>query len=132
MNINEYSALYESAKQGDPEALYRMGVIWETEHKEDNGMWQAERFYRKAARRGHTGAYLALGDLLFARGDEYLAADMWFIAAEKGSPAAMSRLGRFLSDEGMAELANKYLIRAVQTEEEAMADNNKKEEVDHD
>lgn len=110
MNNEEYSKLYEKVLNGDAGAMYSLGRLHEKENAE--GVWIAERYYRRAARFGHAGAYRALGDILFDRGNTGLAADMWYLAAEKGDADAMKRLGEQYAGEGMTEAAEKYYRRA--------------------
>lgn len=112
MNATKYAVLYEKAQNGDAEAMYCLGRHHEKECSDAAGKWLAEKFYHEAARFGHPGAYRALGDMLSAKGNTGLAADMWFLAAEKGDSEAMQRLGELYAAEGMTDAAEKYFRRA--------------------
>lgn len=112
ISADQFLHLYEQAKRGDPESLFLMGEIYRCKNTRED-RFIAEDFYRKAARRGHAGAYAAVGDILYAQGGKIPAADLWFTAAAKGCPEAMLSLGRLLASEGETDAAERYISKAA-------------------
>jgi TPR repeat protein len=70
-----------AADQGDPQALYNLGVLHQDDTHHEANFGQALACFRLAASRGHDEAKVALG-WLYARGlgvlQDYIRAHMWF------------------------------------------------------
>ena len=113
MDNQKYLQTYEKASRGDAEAMFRLGEMYEREGSEES-VWTAKKFYRQAARYGYPAAFLALGNIIAGSESAALAADFWFLAAEKGCTEAMVRLGDMFKAEGMTEAAEKYYRRAAE------------------
>ena len=63
------------------------------------------------------------GENIIAESDSIaLAADFWFLAAEKGCTEAMLKLGDMYKAEGMPEAAEKYYRRAAENDGQESAD----------
>jgi|GEM_PF-3972497 len=84
----------DSAKRGDPEALYTMGVVAGMDRQHDK---ESAELYRQAAEKGHVKAQSALAmDYYYGVGvnKDYAEAAKWArLASDKGDATAMSILG---------------------------------------
>ena len=121
MDNQKYLQNYEKTRKGDAEAIFRLGEMYEREDGE-NSVWTARKLSRQAARFGYAPAYLALGNIIAESDSIALAADFWFLAAEKGCTEAMLKLGDMYKAEGMPEAAEKYYRRAAENDGQESAD----------
>ena len=85
------------ANQGDPEAQFQLGKIFQDADGVEENLAEAEKWYRLAAEQGHAVAQCNLGEIYYkGRGIEpdYEEALRWLhLAAEQGNPAAQYHLG---------------------------------------
>lgn len=120
MGITEKLLLQIPAEQGDAEAQYKLGVLYEDEGYPD----EAVKWYCMAAEKGHAGAQCRLGQFInsgfgFCEPEEYAEAAKWFRkAAEQGHAEAQYRLGGAYSlGEGVPEddvEATKWYLKAAE------------------
>lgn len=92
----------QAAEQGNPEAQYRLGVLYATGRGVVRNYSEAARWYRKAADQGHTQAQYELGRL-YAQGlgvsrDDTEAAKWYRLAAEKEYTPAQHLLGHLYAN----------------------------------
>ena len=100
---DEFSTLLSSARQGNAEAQYKIGRLFDDgqEMYEDDVM--AFYWYEKAAVQGHKGAQFRLGKML-EFGDGYISINhkralrFYKKAAEQGHPGAQYALGRMYAE----------------------------------
>ena len=89
---DDLTQLQEAASQGEPEALFALGVRHEQGHGLPVNLRQAARNYRKAAEGHHLGGQLAMARLcLLGKGvqqDAAEAAEWYRMAAEQGHAEA--------------------------------------------
>lgn len=119
--VEALKAFGNSAKNGNPEAQYQIGIMFlEGEgmkaNPEDAAYW-----FRKAAQNGHAPSQFAIGECFMngigVQQDSRMAAEWFWRAAEQGHPKASLYLARMYRDGiGMKkdiEKARKYYRRAA-------------------
>ena len=93
------------AEQGDPNAQYNLGVMYQYGHGVSQDYKTAIKFYSLAAHQGHANAQNNLGLMYFyAKGVhlDYKTATQWYtLAAEQGHKKAQNNLG-FMYENGFA------------------------------
>jgi len=115
-------ALQESAKRGDAEAQYRLGMLYGNGEGLPLDHAQAEYWFGQAARQGHEGAVLNLA-WLYATGtgvdaDERRARELYLLAADRGSgkaqyvAATMYRFGQHGVEPDLAKALHYYQLAA--------------------
>ncbi len=96
-NRQDIRQLTETAKKGDPEAMFNLGVMYAKGDGVEKDPAKACQWYEKAAEAGHAGAMFNLG-VMYAKGDGVekdpaKARQWWQKAAEAGHAGAMFNLG---------------------------------------
>ncbi len=84
------------AAQGNPEALFQLGQLYRRGLGVEQDVERAERYYRRAAQRGHVLAQGNLGTLLYFKTpepDRAGAIKWWSSAARNGDPRSQYMLG---------------------------------------
>jgi len=80
---------FVSAKQGDADAQYNLGIMYERGQGATQDDAEAVKWYRKAAEQGHARAQGLLG-LMYHQGlgvpQDYLQAHMWYNLSASRSP----------------------------------------------
>lgn len=119
------------AEQGNPNAQYNLGVIYDRGYGVERDYAKARAWYEKAAAQGNASAAHNLG-MMYKKGhgvsvDYQQAADWFKQAAELGEPAAQNNLGVMYA-EGMGveknpALAAIWMARAAQAGNKAAIDN---------
>lgn len=92
-----FPLLLKAAEQGNAEAQFRLGILYETGIGVDKNYSAAAKWYRKAAEQGHAQAQNNLGRM-YLQGmgvnKNYSSAVMWFRkAADQGHVGARSNMG---------------------------------------
>ena len=92
-----------AAKQGDPDAQFNLGVMYEKGRGVPKDEAEAVRCWRRAAEQGHAEAQYNLACINHANGNEVpkdaIEAVKWFRrAAEQNHPRAQFRLGRIYAE----------------------------------
>jgi TPR repeat protein len=96
------------ADRGDPNAQYRLGVLYDQGHGVLQDSTAAMRWYRKAADQGNTDAQFTIG-IMYAKGEgvpqDFAAAVAWYRkAAEQGYASAQNNLGTmYTQGEGVPQ-----------------------------
>jgi TPR repeat protein len=115
---NDFAAaakeLRPAAERGDPEAQYRIGLMYEFGTGYAKDMQQAIAWVRKAANQGHVAAQVELG-VLYTTGDGVPKDDAqsvaWFRkAADQGSPNAQYNLGLMYAKGAGVKIDNAQAI----------------------
>ena len=95
---NEVSAalhlLRPLAENGDAEAQYRIGQLYEEALEVANSGTNALEWYKQSAEQGHAHAQFSLGRLFVVGHDisqDYVQAYKWFILSESGLPESDTR-----------------------------------------
>jgi TPR repeat protein len=103
-------ALREDAEQGDPNAQYLLGLVYNSGAGAPQDFAAAATWYRKAADKGHAGAQFYLG-LLYASGrgvpPDLVQAHMWLSLAAASEPGA-----RKVRDELTAKMTRSQIDEA--------------------
>jgi TPR repeat protein len=86
------------ATKGDPEAQFKLGLMYQDAEGEEKNDAEAARWFRKAAEQGHAAAQNKMGNL-YATGSgvtqNFEKAMAWYqLAADQGYPGALYNLGR--------------------------------------
>ena len=122
---------HKAAEQGDADAQYKLGGMYDRGEGVGEDDQQAVLWYRKAAEQGHAGAQNNLA-VMYARG-EGIAKDarqavLWYRkAAEQGHALAQGNLGdMYRRGEGVAEDARQAVLwyRKAAEQGQAVAQNN--------
>ncbi len=102
--------LHPLAEQGDAEAQFNLGVMYDKGQGVPQDYAQAAKWYRKAAEQGNDEAQNNLGTMYaYGRGvpQDYVQAHMWFnLAASRGNAFATKNRGiiaQFMTPEQIAE-----------------------------
>ena len=66
--VDSETALVDAAEQGDAEAQYKLGFMYEGSDSVPEDYTEAAKWYRKAAEQGHVEAQYSLGDM-YANGE---------------------------------------------------------------
>ena len=116
--------IQKKAEQGDAEAQFNLGVLYDSGEGEKQNRVKAAEWYRRAAEQGHAEAQSKLGTLLYytgngAKQNRAKAAEWCRRAAEQGHAKAQFNLGVLYYDgEGVeqnhAEAAKWYRLAAEQ------------------
>ena len=108
------------ADQGDLDATFLLGTLYENGLGVQKSDVRAERYYREAAEKGHTEAAVNLGRILLLHNAANEAADWFRVAAEDGSVAGAYNLGMlYLTGTDVpaqSEAALDWLTRAARRE----------------
>lgn len=76
------------AQSGDPEALYRLGELYEEGHGVKQDYNEAARLYEQSAEKGHTNAQINLGSLYYSGNglpQNFQEAAKWYRRAAEGT-----------------------------------------------
>ena len=105
----EIEHLRSGAEQGNPDAQFSVGVMYDTGEGVPQDYQEAVRWFHMAAEQGHASAQYNLG-LLYASGvagvrQDYQEAVKWYrLAAEQGHASAQYYLGRrYTKGEGVPQ-----------------------------
>ena len=127
--VSPIRALHSLAEQGNAEAQFNLGLLYDRGRGVPKDKNEALRWYRRAAIQGDTFAQNSLGDDYWegmgVPKDDREAVRWWRLAADKGFAPAQHSLGKILSGGGQGVPADKthaYMwlrLSAVQGDEEA-------------
>jgi TPR repeat protein len=122
-------ALHASAEQGNPEAQFNLGILYDQGRGLPRDKQEAVRWYRRAAMQADTFAQNALGDNYWegtgVPKDDREAVRWWRLAADKGFAPAQHSLGKLLAGGGQGVPVDKpqaymwLMLSAAQGDEEA-------------
>ena len=123
-HLRAESAVRKAAKAGNPEAQFRLGVMFGNGDGVALDHAQAREWFEKSAAQGHEGALLTLA-WMYANGtgievDEGRARELYLAAAERGSAkaqyvaATMYRFAQYGVAKDMARAVDWYLKAADQ------------------
>ena len=128
-SVSPVHAVRSLAEQGNVEAQFNLGLLYDRGRGVPKDKHEALRWYRRAATQGDTFAQNALGDNYWegtgVPKDDSEAVWWWRLAADKGFAPAQHSLGTMLSGGGQgvpADKTNAYMwlmLSAVQGDEEA-------------
>ena len=128
-SVSPVHAVRSLAEQGNAEAQFNLGLLYDRGHGVPKDKHEALRWYRRAATQGDTFAQNSLGDNYWegtgVPKDDREAAWWWRLAADKGIAPAQHSLGKMLSGGGQGVPADKthaymwLMLSAVQGDEEA-------------
>ena len=95
--VDSETALVDAAEQGDAEAQYKLGFMYEGSDSVPEDCTEAAKWYRKAAEQGHVEAQYSLGFAYYSGEGvpkDYAESAKWFRkAAEQGHAEAQYNLG---------------------------------------
>lgn len=121
--------LHRQAEQGDAEAQFNLGLLYDRGREVPKDKSAALRWYRLAATQGDTFAQNALGDNYWegigVPKDDKEALRWWRLAADKGFAPAQHSLGKLLAGGGQGVASDKsqaymwLVLSAAQGDEEA-------------
>lgn len=127
--LSPVQALRASAEQGNAEAQFSLGLLYEHGRGVPKDKQEAVRWYRRAAMQADTFAQNALGDNYWegtgVPKDDREAVRWWQLAADKGFAPAQHSLGKILAGGGQGVPADKpqaymwLMLSAAQGDEEA-------------
>ena len=127
--VSPVHALRSLAEQGNAEAQFNLGLVYDRGREVPKDKHEALRWYRLAATQGDTFAQNSLGDNYWegtgATKDDREAVRWWRLAADKGFAPAQHSLGKILSGGGQGVPADKIhayiwlMLSAAQGDEEA-------------
>ena len=122
-------ALHALAAQGNPEAQFNLGILYDQGRGVPKDKGQALRWYRRAAMQGDTFAQNSLGDNYWegtgVPKDDQEAVRWWQLAADKGFAPAQHSLGKILAGGAQGVPADKpraymwLMLSAAQGDDEA-------------
>jgi TPR repeat protein len=122
-------ALRASAEQGNAEAQFHLGLLYDHGRGLPKNKGEALQWYRRAAMQGDTFAQNSLGDNYWegtgVPKDDREAVRWWRLAADKGFVPAQHSLGKILAGGGQGVPADKphaymwLMLSAAQGDEEA-------------
>ena len=122
-------ALHALAEQGNPEAQFNLGILYDQGRGLPKDKQEAVRWYRRAAMQADTFAQNALGDNYWegtgVPKDDREAVRWWRLAADKGFAPAQHSLGKLLAGGGQGVQVDKpqaYMwlrLSAAQGDDEA-------------
>jgi len=122
-------ALHSLAEQGNAEAQFNLGRLYDRGRGVPKDKQEAVRWYRRAAMQGDTFAQNALGDSYWegmgVPKDDREAVWWWRLAADKGFVPAQHSLGKILAAGGQGVPVDKphayvwLMLSAAQGDEEA-------------
>lgn len=122
MEDPERAKICRAAENGDMEAQYQLGLIYDLGKGITRDAAEATYWYRRAARNGHPEALLAIGKA-FLNGDgvlqdDRIAAENFWRAAERGNPEGAYQFATMLKNgQGVAQdlpRALKYFTQAAE------------------
>ncbi|WP_204966184.1 tetratricopeptide repeat protein [Megamonas hypermegale] len=95
--LNEYEKMMYSAEQGDSEAQYLLGIMYEKGNEIEQDYEEAVKWYKESAKQGNSEAQYKLG-YMYQFGDgvrqDYEEAVRWYKeSAEQGNSEAQNNLG---------------------------------------
>jgi len=98
----DITSLIELANQGNVKAQYQLGLIYLKGQEVERNVFEAIRWFHKAAEKGHLKAQFSLGKA-YANGKAVDEAVVWYTkAAEGGHPRAQNNLGlMYATGEGV-------------------------------
>jgi TPR repeat protein len=127
--LSAVQALRASAEQGNVEAQFNLGFLYDQGRGVPKDKQEALRWYRRAAMQGDTFSQNALGDNYWegtgVPKDDREAVWWWQLAADKGFVPAQHSLGKILAGGGQGVPADKprgymwLMLSAAQGDEEA-------------
>ena len=127
--VSPIRALYSLAEQGNAEAQFNVGLLYDRGRGVPKDKQEALRWYRRAAMQGDTFAQNALGDNYWegtgVPKDDREAVWWWRLAADKGFVPAQHSLGKILAGGGQGVPADKphayvwLMLSAAQGDTEA-------------
>lgn len=127
--LSAVQALRASAEQGNAEAQFNLGLLYDHGRGLSKDKGEALRWYRRAAMQGDTFAQNALGDNYWegtgVPKDDSEAIWWWQLAADKGFAPAQHSLGKILAGGAQGVRADKpraymwLMLSAAQGDEEA-------------
>jgi TPR repeat protein len=121
----DFNDILKSAEQGDPNAQFELGGMYEIGKEVPRNLQKALKWYEKAAEQGHSEAQYTCGLMYFYGNKEtgfpknYQQAIKWFVkASEQGNFGASYELGK-IYEEGKAvpqdyQQAVKWFIKAAE------------------
>ena len=106
--VDSETALVDAAEQGDAEAQYKLGFMYEGSDSVPEDYTEAAKWYRKAAEQGHVEAQYSLGDMYddgYGVSKDDAEAVKWYRkAAEQGEYFAHRSLGdMYANGEGVPQ-----------------------------
>ena len=127
--VSPIRALHSLAEQGNAEAQFNLGLVYDRGREVPKDKHEALRWYRLAATQGDTFAQHALGDNYWegtgVPKNDTEAVRWWRLAADKGFAPAQHSLGKILSGGGQGVPSDKtqaymwLMLSAAQGDEEA-------------
>ena len=127
--LSPVQALRASAEQGNPEAQFNLGILYDQGRGLPKDKQEAVRWYRRAAMQADTFAQNALGDNYWegtgVPKDDREAVRWWRLAADKGFAPAQHSLGKLLAGGGQGVQVDKpqaymwLMLSAAQGDDEA-------------
>jgi uncharacterized protein len=127
--LSAVQALRASAEQGNAEAQFHLGLLYDHGRGLPKNKDEALRWYRRAAMQGDTFAQNSLGDNYWegtgVPKDDREAVRWWRLAADKGFVPAQHSLGKILAGGGQGVPADKphaymwLMLSAAQGDDEA-------------
>jgi uncharacterized protein len=127
--LSPVQALRASAEQGNAEAQFNLGLLYDHGRGLPKDKGEALKWYRRAAMQGDTFGQNALGDNYWegtgVPKDDREAVWWWRVAADKGFVPAQHSLGKLLAGGGQGVPADKphaymwLMLSAAQGDEEA-------------
>ena len=127
--LSPVQALRASAEQGNAEAQFSLGLLYEHGRGLPKNKQEALRWYRRAAMQGDTFSQNSLGDNYWegtgVPKDDREAVWWWRLAADKGFSPAQHSLGKILAGGGQGVPADKpqaymwLILSAAQGDQEA-------------
>ena len=127
--VSPIRALHSLAEQGNVEAQFNLGLLYDQGRGVPKDKQEALRWYRRAAIQADMFAQNALGDNYWegtgVPKDDREAVRWWRLAADKGFVPAQHSLGKILAGGGQGVPADKpqayiwLMLSAVQGDEEA-------------